>query len=148
MRRILGLLCVVAMSWALSGCTGLGVLAAKMTASTIGPAAADVGPDAAPPADAGSADTDAELSSGLEWLWSSVVGLKSKLAVVAAVAPNAAAVIEKRLETARELIAHVEAVARQGSVDDAKTLWRQARDAIGTVADLVQGLAVTSAAGM
>jgi hypothetical protein len=147
MQRVIGLFGVVVVSLVLSGCGDLGVIAAMKTASAIGPQAADVGPDSVPPASASATNADAELSSGLEWLWSSVVGLKGKLATLAKVAPEAAAVAEKRLDVARELIAHVESVAKLGSAEDAKTLWHQARVAIGEVAGMVQSLAVTSAAG-
>ncbi|MEA5087292.1 hypothetical protein [Solidesulfovibrio sp.] len=139
MQRVTSILCVLVLLCVLAGCAGLGASPTSV---------AELGTADPPTAEVDDTDTAARLESGMEWLWASVANLKNKLAAVATVAPRAAAVAEKALDAARQLVADAQAAANGASTSDALALWTKARAAIGVAAGLVQALAVTSAAGV
>lgn len=141
MRHVIGLLAVVALASTLAGCGTLGPTSNPL------PAASLVGPDTVT-TDTATDTTAARLDAGMQWLWASVSGLRDKLDAVATVAPHAAEVVGQKLDKARQVVADVEAAAKAGNLGHALVLWTKARSAIGTVANMVQGLAATSAAGV
>lgn len=147
MRCMIGLLVVVCMAAMLAGCSGLGTIGGMGSTSGAPPQAGTLGPDTAT-TEAATDTTAARLDSGVAWLWASVSGLRDKLAALASVAPHAAEVADQALDKARQVVADVEAAAKAGKLGNALTLWTKARSAIGEVADAVQALAVTSAAGV